>query len=249
MAGRSAISTPATAPCYRASRSTPPPIYPGNSLHIGATRITLVDPNAPPPQQPEMLSEDDLVEEVEDLEEVEEIETLTEEDVIDDVRRVPVAIEPTFGSDDLSVLETLEPPIRLDDDAPIPVVTDHQAPAGPQEAAARVRAKTGEQPEAFEQNLQALADSLPNQPFGEDEIALISARGQVMHAAGSRGRSKRREPVDIFRLLLVICARTRATDIHLEPKTDYFQLRLRIDGLMVDATRMPQDMGTRLGAW
>ncbi len=36
--------------------------------------------------------------------------------------------------------------------------------------------------------------------------------------------------------------------MHLEPKTDHYQLRIRIDGLMVDVTKMPSDMGVKLSA-
>src|SRR5258706_11451114 len=81
---------------------------------------------------------------------------------------------------------------------------------------------------------------------------MISARGQIMHAATTGKepdkKKKRRDAVDILRLILVIAARSRATDIHLEPKTEHFTLRIRIDGLMVDVTRMPIDIGVKLSA-
>src|SRR5436309_2281309 len=98
-----------------------------------------------------------------------------------------------------------------------------------------------------------LADSLPEKPFGENDIALIGARGQVMHAAKDAKeqapkKKKRREAVEILRLVLVICARARGTDVHLEPKTDHFQLRIRIDGIMVDVTKMPMDIGVKVSA-
>ena len=48
--------------------------------------------------------------------------------------------------------------------------------------------------------------------------------------------------------MLLVCFRGRVTDIHLEPKGDSFALRLRSDGVMVDAARLPNPIGIRLAA-
>jgi general secretion pathway protein E len=99
----------------------------------------------------------------------------------------------------------------------------------------------------YEHALQALAESLPNHEFSEWDIALINGRGHMVHEAGRPSKVVgRREAVDLFRLLLLTCFRSRTTDIHLEPRQEFYQARLRIDGSMVDVARVPQQVGHRL---
>ena len=94
--------------------------------------------------------------------------------------------------------------------------------------------------------LAELAASLPDQAFAAADIALLNARGQVVHPAGGAGR--RGEAVDLFRRLLLVAARGRATDIHVEPREGGFQIRMRVDGTMVDVVRAPTAMGIRVSA-
>src|SRR5207245_2903786 len=94
--------------------------------------------------------------------------------------------------------------------------------------------------------LRELAESLPNKPFGERDIALVSSRGQVVHQSGREATNN--EAVELFRLLLLVCSRSRATDIHLEPKNEGYTLRTRVDGVMVDLTRLTREQGIRFGA-
>src|SRR5690606_10414543 len=83
----------------------------------------------------------------------------------------------------------------------------------------------------------------------EYDIALISSRGTTVHeAAPPKKGESRREAVDLFRLLLLVCFRSRATDIHLEPKNNYWLLRMRVDGNMVDVVRLTPEMGVRMSA-
>jgi type II secretory ATPase GspE/PulE/Tfp pilus assembly ATPase PilB-like protein len=99
----------------------------------------------------------------------------------------------------------------------------------------------------FEQALEELAESLPDHAFGEHDIALINSRGQLIHEAGKpKPQGQRREAVDIFRLIMLVCFRSRTTDIHIEPRQDCYQARLRIDGTMVDVARLPTQVGHRL---
>lgn len=102
----------------------------------------------------------------------------------------------------------------------------------------------------YEVGMEKLADALPDQVFTENDIEMINARGGVMHHGGvERSQRKgRREPVDLFRLLLLICFRSKASDIHVEPRLDCFQARLRIDGTMVDVMRVPNQLGIKLTA-
>src|SRR6185503_11766224 len=84
---------------------------------------------------------------------------------------------------------------------------------------------------SYESLLVKMADSLADKKFNEDQIALINARGGVAHQAKSDGNGRRTEPretVAIFRLILLICFRTRASDVHIEPKSDDYAVRIRV---------------------
>ncbi|MCS7033336.1 MAG: ATPase, T2SS/T4P/T4SS family [Phycisphaerae bacterium] len=99
----------------------------------------------------------------------------------------------------------------------------------------------------YETALFDLAESLPQRMFEEGEIALINSRGQVVHEATREVKQiGQRDAVDLFRLLLIVCFRSRTTDIHLEPRQDFYSCRLRIDGNMVDVARLPNQVGHRL---
>ena len=100
----------------------------------------------------------------------------------------------------------------------------------------------------YEHNLRRLAEAAPNKPYGEMDIALVNPRGQVVHAAGQSAGGGGRQMIDLFRLLLLVCFRHRVTDIHIEPKGNHFTCRLRVDGVMVDATKFPNPIGTKLTA-
>jgi type II secretory ATPase GspE/PulE/Tfp pilus assembly ATPase PilB-like protein len=95
--------------------------------------------------------------------------------------------------------------------------------------------------------MEKLAEALPDHVFGEESIELINARGAMIHAGAKPGQRKgRREAVDLFRLLLLTCFRSRASDIHVEPRLDSYQFRLRIDGTMVDVMKVPNQIGIKL---
>ena len=51
-----------------------------------------------------------------------------------------------------------------------------------------------------------------------------------------------------MRLTLLICFRSHATDIHLEPRTDDFLLRIRMDGNLLDIVAFNHELGVRLTA-
>jgi len=96
--------------------------------------------------------------------------------------------------------------------------------------------------------IASLARSLPDQSFGEHDIALLSARGQMIHAAGIGPARENRDAVDCLRRLLLLCARARATDVHFEPKGGQYVIRMRIDGSMVEVCRIANALGVRLSA-
>ena len=90
-----------------------------------------------------------------------------------------------------------------------------------------------------------------NVPYGLAEVALINARGNTVHAAsGGAARSKdaTAEAIDVVRLLMLGCIRSSASDIHLEPKREGGLVRLRIDGAMVEVSKVDTGMYRRLAS-
>jgi general secretion pathway protein E len=102
----------------------------------------------------------------------------------------------------------------------------------------------------YEDALLAIAGSLPEGEFGENEIALVNAKGKVSHEAVSAPRrtGARREVVEVFRLILLCAFRSATTDIHLEPRKEGYVVRLRIDGTLVDAAKMPHQFGVKVAS-
>ncbi|MFZ4722436.1 MAG: ATPase, T2SS/T4P/T4SS family [Phycisphaerales bacterium] len=103
--------------------------------------------------------------------------------------------------------------------------------------------------EDAEDRLQRICDDSPVRPFEAKDISLVDMRGQVVHQAASMGGERTddaRESVRIFRLLLLTALRTRASDVHVEPRVDGGAIRLRVDGLMVLAAEIPADLLRRL---
>jgi len=93
-------------------------------------------------------------------------------------------------------------------------------------------------------SLAMLADSLPNKPFGANDIELINARGETVHSTYTSGDVPA-EAVTLLRLVLLCCFRTRASDIHIEPKGEVWSCRIRVDGSMVTVATLKKDLGVR----
>jgi general secretion pathway protein E len=94
----------------------------------------------------------------------------------------------------------------------------------------------------YERMLRERVEALADRSFGEKDIHLINARGEAAHSA----EKETGEAVVIFRLLLLLCFRSRATDIHLEPRAEDMQIRVRVDGAMVDVIRLSRELGIKL---
>lgn len=99
-----------------------------------------------------------------------------------------------------------------------------------------------------ETTLRMLARSLPNQSFEETDIGMINARGQTVHAADpdTTGKDGTAEIVTLLRLLLLVCFRTRASDLHIEPHVDNYEVRIRVDGMMVKVMNLTNAAGQKL---
>jgi general secretion pathway protein E len=159
------------------------------------------------------------------------------------------ARQPARAADDPPDLSALEDVASAEDQ-----LVENIFASGPADAAdlmADFGQASGQQDD--EKFLPVLAESLPDKSLSVEDIALVNARGQIVHPALSTMPEKRRnqpggEAVMVLRYIFLIAARGRATDVHLEPKNDDYQLRLRIDGTMIDIVRMSKSMGIKLSA-
>jgi general secretion pathway protein E len=144
---------------------------------------------------------------------------------VDELLQVAVADD---GPPDLGLLD--EPPARQPQQQPAPKW--EMPTAGEADGVAPARA------------LMQLAESLPFKPFDASDIELINSRGQVVHATNN-DKEIPAEAVIILRLVLLCCFRTRASDIHVEPKGDSYLIRIRADGSMVTIAKLTKDLGVR----
>jgi general secretion pathway protein E len=109
--------------------------------------------------------------------------------------------------------------------------------------------------EALEQLSEAGRSDLD---LTEGEVALVNARGGVIHPqegleATRKDKSKKKadsdtsgkEGLQAVRRMLVVCAQTRATDLHVEPKSTFHQVRIRVDGTMIDVLKLDNHVAAR----
>jgi general secretion pathway protein E len=235
-------------------------LSPGDTVTIGHTKMIFVDPTAPiddghngvevvdlgrpnpgAPYRP--ASQGAATEDPFDSIDLPAPEALTDDDIVEED---PLA---TTQDDaiDVSMFEVEEVGEQQNESAERDTVSDF-APINDLISmddliAPELSIGTGDPRDAVE----ALVQSLPDQSFGVDNIALFSARGKLVHAAGSGPRDNY-EAVGWLRLLLLLCCRSHATDIHFEPKGDDYVLRTRVDGLMVEICRISNPLGIRLSA-
>jgi len=95
----------------------------------------------------------------------------------------------------------------------------------------------------YEVKLREIINAAPEKPFDENDIALVDMRGVTVHQAAASGLQsgtdeETGEGIRAFRLLLLACFRSRATDLHMEPRVDKAAIRLRVDGYMLAAVEL-----------
>lgn len=66
------------------------------------------------------------------------------------------------------------------------------------------------------------------------------------HPSAESTSSDNSDPSELARLILLDAARENATDLHLEPDSNGWRLRMRIDGVLHDSAELPPDLGQRL---
>ena len=100
-----------------------------------------------------------------------------------------------------------------------------------------------------ESRLRKICDEAPDKPFEASDISLVDMRGQIVHQAAAMGGDDdddASESIRVFRLVLLTALRSRASDVHVEPRMDRATIRLRVDGMMVLASEIPLDLLRRL---
>jgi general secretion pathway protein E len=75
------------------------------------------------------------------------------------------------------------------------------------------------------------------------DIRMLNKKSEVISFDRKDKRSKPAEALDAFRQLLFAAFRTRATDIHVEPKGEIHSMRFRIDGLLHTVGEVTGKMG------
>jgi general secretion pathway protein E len=96
----------------------------------------------------------------------------------------------------------------------------------------------------YERQLRERVDILADKTITERQIALINTRGKLVYPADAKKDVG--ETITILRLIMLLCFRSRATDIHIEPKMDDVHVRIRVDGTMVDVVKLSKELGVKL---
>jgi type II secretory ATPase GspE/PulE/Tfp pilus assembly ATPase PilB-like protein len=87
-------------------------------------------------------------------------------------------------------------------------------------------------------DLRELIEMLPPKGGLDDKVELIDGRGRPSEALAGDSDGSR-----AVRLLLLAASKSRATDIHCEPKGESFNVRLRVDGQMLGIAELPNIVG------
>ena len=117
----------------------------------------------------------------------------------------------------------------------------------------QLKGLAGESTEHAADDLRRVAESLPTKTFHQSDLVILNTRGQAVHTAeenngkGGKGGGKgTAEAVTVLRMILLVCFRTRASDVHVEPKGEHVLVRARIDGTLVDIAKLNKDLGHRV---
>lgn len=103
-------------------------------------------------------------------------------------------------------------------------------------APAEVRPRAGEADWYGE--LERLLNSLPPKDEREEPVQLIEANGNESDALAGTGEGPR-----ALLILIQMASKSRATDIHIEPRTTESNIRMRVDGQMVSLVEAPRRVG------
>jgi general secretion pathway protein E len=97
--------------------------------------------------------------------------------------------------------------------------------------------------------MRDLAQPLPGAPLLVEDLALLDSRGHLV-GPETPGEAWKQcaEALPVLRQALVLAARAQAGELHLEPRSEGYHLRLRMNGSMADGCRVGKSMGTKIVA-
>ncbi len=131
---------------------------------------------------------------------------------------------------DLEALAALEPedvPSMREASLPVPELGASDADQTPQVDTSK-----------WAGTLERMVDDLPPKAVRESPIVLVTANRQESKVLQTTGEGPR-----AMRLLLQLASKSRATDLHIEPKAEYARVRMRVDGQMVSVVDLPVKVG------
>jgi len=101
------------------------------------------------------------------------------------------------------------------------------------------RSKSAENDPVWAVDLREIIESLPPKTSADEMMVLLNADGSPSEALSNSDS----EGAKAVRLLLLLASKSRATDIHFEPKGDSFVIRMRVDGQMLHIVDLPNSVG------
>ncbi|MBI1370502.1 MAG: FHA domain-containing protein [Planctomycetes bacterium] len=99
-------------------------------------------------------------------------------------------------------------------------------------------------PDIVDENHKSLHNVIASLPAGAitaSDVRLINARDEVVQSAHDQSPA-----TSMLKQILVLCARSAASDVHIDPKRDEVHVRIRVDGMMVDAVTLHKTVATKL---
>ena len=107
-----------------------------------------------------------------------------------------------------------------------------------EEVRQQVRGRTIDTDTAWADELRGLLLGLPPKGEGDDPVGLIDADGKSSSALSGNAPG----PMAL-RMTLLLAGKSRATDIHIEPKLGKYTIRYRVDGQMLHICDLPEKVG------
>ncbi|MFQ5732317.1 MAG: ATPase, T2SS/T4P/T4SS family [Planctomycetaceae bacterium] len=107
----------------------------------------------------------------------------------------------------------------------------------------RRKETVAEELEPHLQTLHEMSDRLREETFGYSDVVLVGSRRQELPVVGHHDGG---DGIQTLGLLIMIAYQTRSTDIHLEPKIDGYDARMRVDGMLVPIVHIPPDVAGRV---
>jgi general secretion pathway protein E len=91
--------------------------------------------------------------------------------------------------------------------------------------------------EPYLAKLHTLTESMGKLKFGLEEMILIGSGGEEINVAG---HIKKGDGIDLISVMTMLAYQSKSTDIHFEPTRDGSDVRMRIDGSLVQLVSLPR---------